>query len=53
LKEGIEKGIEKGIERGQKKAQIEIAKNLLNSGINIELIIQSTGLSREEIEKLI
>jgi len=45
LKEGIEKGIE--------KAQVEIAKNLLNSEINIELIIQSTGLNREEIEKLI
>jgi predicted transposase/invertase (TIGR01784 family) len=47
--EGLKEGIEKGIE---KKAQIEIAKNLLNSGVNIELIIQSTGLSRKKIEEL-
>jgi predicted transposase/invertase (TIGR01784 family) len=52
-KEGSKEGIEKGIEKGEKKAQIEIAKNLLNSGVNIELIIQSTGLSREAIEKLL
>ena len=33
------------------KAQ-EIAKNLLHSGVNIELISTATGLSKEEIQKL-
>ena len=32
--------------------KIEIAKNLINIGINIDDIIKATGLSKEEIEKL-
>ncbi len=56
LKEGIEKGLQKGIEKGVEKGKIEekikIAKNLLKLGIEIESIKQSTGLSKEEIEKL-
>ncbi len=42
--EGFSKGKEEGLKKGREEAQIEIAKNLLNSGVNIELIIQSTGL---------
>ncbi len=36
---------------GLKKAH-EIAENLLKSGVAIDIIIKSTGLSKEEIEKL-
>jgi len=42
----------KGREEGKEEAKIEIAKNLLSSGVDIELIMQSTGLSRKEIESL-
>ena len=31
----------------------EIAKNLIKLGINIDDIIKATGLSKEEIEKLL
>ena len=52
MKKGIEKGIKEGIEKGKKEEKIEIAKNALNDGINIETISKITGLSIEEIEKL-
>lgn len=36
----------------KKKRDLEIAKSLKENGADIDLIIKSTGLSREEIEKL-
>jgi len=48
----FEKGIEKGIKKGEIKKQIEIAKKMLRRGIEISLIIEMTGLSEQEINKL-
>jgi predicted transposase/invertase (TIGR01784 family) len=39
-------------ERGEERAQREIAKNLLETGMEIEQIARVTGLSLEEITKL-
>ena len=50
--EGIEQGIEQGIEKGIEKNKIEIAKNLLDNNVDINVISLSTGLSQEEIKKL-
>lgn len=50
--EGIEKGIEQGIEQGENKKSIEIAKALLQNNVDINIIINSTGLSKEKIERL-
>ena len=44
LKEAREKGIE--------QEKIEIAKELLNNNVSLDIIMKSTGLSKEEIEKL-
>ena len=47
-----EKGRKEGIEEGRKEAyqqQLTTARCLLESGIELELIIKSTGLSREEL----
>lgn len=56
IEEGIQKGIEKGIEKGRKEGAIEErirnAKNLKALGVSAEIISQSTGLSKEEIERL-
>ena len=41
-----------GIETGEKNKQLEIAKKLLNNNVSIEVIINSTGLSIEELENL-
>lgn len=49
VEQGIKQGIEQGIERGKRTKQIEIAKNLLASGVSIDIIEQSTGLKHDEI----
>lgn len=43
---------QQGIERGRRKEKIIIAKNLIKAGLKIDLIIASTRLKKEEIEKL-
>ncbi len=52
-KDGVEKGIEKGMAEGKRKAKIEVAKKMLNNGIDIDIIIQATGLNKKEINALI
>lgn len=51
-KEGYEDGIEAGIEVGEKQKQIEIAKNLLKEKLSVEVIMRTTGLTKQEIEEL-
>jgi predicted transposase/invertase (TIGR01784 family) len=52
LKEKEAKGKKIGIEFGKKEEKIEIAKNLLNENIDINIISKTTGLSLEEINNL-
>ena len=52
LKEAREKGIEQGIEKGIEQEKIEIAKELLNNKVKVDIIMKSTGLSKEEIANL-
>mgnify|MGYP000728652978 CR=1 FL=1 len=42
----------KGIEKGEKNKAMEIAKSLINLGLDKEAISKSTGLDLGEIEKL-
>ena len=51
-RDGEKAGFEKGEKVGLEKGKIEIAKNMLKDGIDIEIIIKYTGLTKEEIEKL-
>jgi len=50
---GRKKGIEQGIEQGMEKGIEKVARNLLNQGVAVSVISQGTGLSVEDIEKLI
>ena len=56
LKEGEKKGIKKGLEEGEKKGikkeKLEIAKQMLAKGLDIELICEMTGLSKTKINAL-
>ena len=52
FKQGYDEGIEQGIEKGIEQNKIEIAKNLLNNNVDINIISLSTGLSQEEIKNL-
>ena len=46
------KGKEEGIKEGKKEEKIQVAKKLLDLGVEISNIIEATGLSKEEVEKL-
>jgi predicted transposase YdaD len=53
--EGIKKGIKIEEERSNQKLQnktFEIACGMLNKGIDVKTIIDCTGLTVEEVEKL-
>lgn len=49
---GFKQGYDEGIEQGIEKNKIEIAKNLLDNNVDINVISLSTGLSQEEIKNL-
>ena len=51
-KAGIAKGERKGKKAGIKQAQFEIARELLKNHVAIEIIVKSTGLTKEEVENL-
>ena len=48
---GLKEGEEKGVEKGKKEREIVIARNLKGKIPN-EIIIESTGLTAEEIDQL-
>ena len=50
--DGISIGRNEGITLGAQQAKLETAKILKSSGVEINIIINSTGLSPEEIENL-
>ena len=41
-----------GFEKGEAKKQNEIAKKMKEKGISIELIVETTGLCKEDVEAL-
>lgn len=45
-------GFKNGFEQGSKQSQIEIAKKLKKQKVDINVIVSSTGLTKEEVEKL-
>lgn len=52
MEKGIKKGIEKGMEKGKKEKAIEIAKSLLDIGLDVEMISSTTGLTIDEINSI-
>ena len=53
IQRGMEKGIEKGIMEGSQKEKIEIAKKMLELKIDKKTIAEATGLTEQEIEKIL
>ncbi len=51
-KRGRSEGISLGITQGAREAKLETAKVLKAANVSLNLIVDSTGLSPEEIEKL-
>ena len=53
LNEAERKGVQKGIKEGEKKKALEIAKSMMDMGLDKNTISKTTGLDLYEIEKLI
>ena len=51
-KEGIEQGKKEGMEQGIEQSKREIAKSMIEKGLDIKLIMELTGLSKEDIDNL-
>ena len=56
LREGFDlgkaDGLAEGEVRGEAKGKAEVAANLLKCGVSIDIIMKSTGLTKEDIEHL-
>ena len=52
LQEGKAQGLQEGKAQGLQQSKIEIAKKMLSKGMPLDLIVEMTGLSEEEIKKL-
>ena len=50
--EGLAEGMELGIEKGMNQKALDIARNMLVDGVDINLIMKYSGLTQEQIEKL-
>jgi predicted transposase/invertase (TIGR01784 family) len=53
IEEGRKEGIEEGKKEGEKEAKITIAKKFLKEGMDIAKVAKVTGLSVDEIKKLL
>ncbi len=51
-KVGKEEGLKEGLKEGAKRNSFDIAKRMLEKGIDIETISELTGLTEKEISKL-
>ena len=52
IAEGMELGMKQGMEKGMNQRSLEIARNMLADGVDINLIMKYSGLTQEQIEKL-
>ncbi len=48
FEKGFAQGIEQGIEQGVEKGIEKVARNMKAAGLSVEVIMQTTGLSREQ-----
>lgn len=52
VKNSIDTALEKGREEGKNSKAIQIAKRMLDAGMDIETVMQITDLPKSKIEKL-
>ena len=52
IAEGMEKGMEKGITKGRAQERAEMAKAMLNDGMDIEYVSKISKMSIEELRDL-
>ena len=50
--EGVEQGVKQGIKQGIKQGVEQVAKELKQNNIPIDIIMKTTHLTQDQIEKL-
>ena len=51
--EGLEEGIELGVQKGRQQALAQIVHNLHSNGLTTAVIAQMTGMSINDVERLL
>ena len=52
MEKGMKKGMKKGMAKGMNQKALDIARNMLADGVDINLIMKYSGLTQEQIENL-
>jgi len=52
LEKGIEKGIQLGIEQGRNAAKLDVARTMLQNGIDDNTVMKMTGLSEDDLAQI-
>jgi len=52
LQEGLQQGLQKGLQQGLRMKALAVAQELLALGLSVDMVVQATKLSREEVEAL-
>ena len=52
MKKGVEKGRQEGMKKGVEKGRVQIIKAMLNLKVADEIIIATTGIDKEELERV-
>ena len=52
IQQGIQQGMQQGMQQGIQARNLEIAKQMLSRGLDIQLICEMTGLRKEEMSAL-
>ena len=51
LQQGMQQGLQQGMQQGLQQKAVQAAGNLKRLGVSVDIIVQATGLSKEEVEK--
>jgi len=52
LEQGLEQGLAQGRQLGEREASLNIARNLLKSGMDVLSVMKVTGLSEEDLQQI-
>ena len=52
LAEGVKKGLAEGMEKGMNKRSLEIARKMLENGMDAATVMEITGLSESQLQQL-
>ena len=50
--EGIHPGEQRGIEKGEREATLKIARNMLQNGLDQNIVMQMAGLTEDELAQI-